>query len=162
MAWVTDSITSLEINNVALDLTYRFHSAMTGSLGLGEDLNHYNQEQMQIVKQLINDYKKIRHIVQQGDLYRLNSPRKGSLTAVQYVSRDQKESVIFAFRHHDHFWQVAPRIYLRGLQLDDFYIVEGCPGDKGPLSGQSLMRTGLTPSLHGHFASSMITVKKIK
>jgi len=37
--------------------------------------------------------------VQQGDLYRLFSPREGEFTANQYVSRDGNEAVLFAFLH---------------------------------------------------------------
>ena len=49
MAWVSNSPQSAEINNRILDITYRFHSAMTGSLGLGEDLHRYSEEEMELV-----------------------------------------------------------------------------------------------------------------
>jgi alpha-galactosidase len=156
MAWVSSSPTSRRINNEALHLRYRFHSAMTGSLGLGEDLGQYTEEQMAEAAALVTEYKTIRHIVQEGLLYRLISPRTGDLTAVQYVSRDQRESVVFVFLHSQHYWQAAPRVYPHGLDPAGYYRVEGIAGEARPVSGQSLMKVGLQPNLEGHFGSALI------
>ncbi len=161
MAWASNSPTSQHINNVALSLKYRFHSAMTGSLGLGEDLNHYCEEQMTEAAALVAEYKTIRHLVQEGLLYRLISPRNNDVAAVQYVSHDQQEAVLFAFLHAQHWWQAAPCIYLRGLDPNCLYNIEGIEGETGPVSGQSLMSVGLRPKLRGHFDSTIVKLKAI-
>lgn len=153
MAWASNSPDSRHINNVALDLKYRFQSAMAGSLGLGEDLNNYTEEQMTEVAALVAQYKSIRHIVQDGLLYRLISPRTNDLAAVQYVSRDGSEAVLLVFLHSQHFWTGRPTVYLRGLEPNRLYQIEG---EDKPLSGQSLMSLGLQPNLRGHFASTVI------
>lgn len=157
MAWVSSSPTSQHINNEALHLRYRFHSAMTGSLGLGEDLTRYTEEQIAEAATLVAEYKTLRHIVQEGLLYRLISPRTGDLAAVQYVSRDQRESVVFVFLHSQHYWQAAPRVYPRGLDPAGYYRIEGIIGEEAKtVSGQSLMRVGLQSNLDGHFGSALI------
>jgi alpha-galactosidase len=157
MAWVSSSPTSQHINNEALHLRYRFHSAMTGSLGLGEDLTRYTEEQIAEAATLVAEYKTLRHIVQEGLLYRLNSPRTGDLAAVQYISRDQRESVVFVFLHSQHYWRAAPRVYPRGLDPAGYYRIEGIIGEEAKtVSGQSLMRVGLQSNLDGHFGSALI------
>jgi alpha-galactosidase len=161
MAWVSNSPTSQHINNEALHLRYRFHSAMTGSLGLGEDLSRYTEEQMTEATALVAEYKTLRHIVQEGLLYRLISPRTSDLASVQYVSRDRRESVVFVFLHAQHYWHVAPRVYPRGLDPARHYYIEGSVGAATPVSGQSLMSLGLQPHLEGHFGSALIKLKMV-
>lgn len=156
MAWVSSSPTSQHINNEVLHLRYRFHSAMTGSLGLGEDLSQYTEEQMAEVAALVTEYKTVRHIVQEGLLYRLISPRTSDLAAIQYVSRDRRESVVFVFLHSQHYWQATPRVYPRGLDPAGYYRVEGIADEAKPVSGQSLMKVGFQPNLEGHFGSALI------
>lgn len=161
MAWASDSPTSKHINNIALSMKYRFHSAMCGSLGLGEDLNGYSEAQMAEAAALVGEYKSIRHIVQEGLLYRLLSPRSNDLAAVQYVTRDQRESALFVFAHAQHWWQAQPRIYLRGLDPVLHYEIEGIEGETGHASGQSLMSLGIKPKLRGHFDSVVVKLRAV-
>ncbi len=159
MAWVTGTTWSAGPGKAGPSLKYRFHSAMTGSVGLGENLNHYSEEQMSQVAALVEEYKGIRHIVQEGDLYRLSSPRSSHLTAVQYVTRDRAEAVVLAFLHSQHFWQGQPRLYLRGLEPARLYTVEG--RDEPPASGQSLMSLGLKPNLDAREGSVLIRLRAV-
>ena len=65
----------------------------------------------------------IRPIVQLGDQYRLNLAQTNPFSAVQYVSKDKTEGVLFAFRVHiPDFANVVklPPVYLRGLEPDAF------------------------------------------
>lgn len=153
--WVTESNGSHSINNQALNLRYRFHSAMTGTLGVGEDLHRYTPEYEAEVAAYIREYKAIRPIVQEGDLYRLISPRRGSLAALEYVKPDRSEAVVFVYRHTEHYWFSAARVRLCGLDPARSYRVEGLRREI-VVSGQSLMSLGLLPELSGHFASALI------
>jgi alpha-galactosidase len=95
MAWVTDSPNPL--TKRCLPLAYRFHVAMSGSLGIGGNLAEWSDEQRAEAKELVAAYKAVRPIVQLGRLHRLASTRNGSLGAVQYVSRDDNEIVVLAW-----------------------------------------------------------------
>src|SRR6202008_4154431 len=64
MAWVTDSPNWY--NGRSTSLTYRFLSAMQGSLGIGANLNKWTPEDFANARHLIGLYKEIRSIVQQG------------------------------------------------------------------------------------------------
>jgi alpha-galactosidase len=162
VAWVTESNGSREINNQALNLPYRFHSAMAGVLGLGVDLDRFTPAKEKEVAELVRQYKAIRPIVQDGNLYRLVSPRSGSLSALSYVSPDQTEAVVFVFRHTEHYWLAASRVRLRGLDPLRRYRVEGLQaGRETVASGQSLMSLGLLPELTGHFASALLRLKSV-
>ncbi|MBN9389763.1 MAG: alpha-galactosidase [Chloroflexi bacterium] len=162
VAWVTDSNGSRDINNQALNLPFRFHSAMTGALGLGDDLTRYTPEREQAVIEFVREYKEIRPIVQEGALYRLLSPRSGPIAALQYVLPDRSEAVVFVFRHTEHYWQAATRIRLQGLDPARRYRVTGLKaGQEIKVSGQSLMSLGILPELSGHFASTLVKLKAV-
>jgi alpha-galactosidase len=91
-AWVTESGDSF------VPLSFRFHVSMMGVLGVGANLAHWNEAEMQEAAKWIALYKEIRPVVQFGDMYRLvnNEP----YYAMQYVSKDKKEAVIFIYRNH--------------------------------------------------------------
>src|SRR5437868_6194264 len=108
-AWVTD------MGAAELSLAFRFHVSMCGSLGVGGHLARWIPAQRAEAARWIAQYKAIRHIVQLGDLYRLRSPQAHPFSAVQYVSKNRSESVLFAFRTHmPPPARLAP-LYLRGL-----------------------------------------------
>jgi len=98
-------------------------------------------------------YKQIRHIVQFGDVYRLRSAAH-AFSALMYVASDQTEGVLFAFRTHIAEPVSLPPVYLRGLQADALYEVEGITGTR---SGAAWMHAGLTLQI-GNMAS---TVRRI-
>src|ERR1017187_9708322 len=66
----------------------------------------------------------IRATVQNGDLYRLFSPRAGDLTANQYVGPGGRQAVLFAFRHSQQYNTPAATIRLRGLDPRATYRIE--------------------------------------
>jgi alpha-galactosidase len=136
-AWVTD------MGPEFLPLEFRLHVSMCGALGIGGHLVHWGAERRAEAAHWISIYKEIRPIIQFGDLYRLRSPQEESFSALQYVSQDQKEAVLFSFRTHQPFVPIPeaqPPIYLRGLNPGARYTVEGCEGVR---SGLAWMRTGV-------------------
>jgi alpha-galactosidase len=148
MCWVTDK---------AAPLSYRFHSAMMGSLGVGGDLTGWSGEELEETARLVEQYKEIRDVVQNGDQYRLLSPREGDTTAVQYVSADRSEAVIFVLRNPHRFRDVPPTVRPRGLKEDVAYgISEG--GERR--SGADLMGRGITVPLRGDLSSAMLLLRE--
>ena len=91
--------------------------------------------------------------MQEGDQYRLLSPREGDTTAVQYVGEDRSRSVIFVLRNPHRFRERVPTVYPRGLKEETVYCVAGA----GELrSGRSLMNRGIEVSLQGDLSSTLI------
>jgi len=79
MAWVTDSPNYLTKRE--LPLSFRFHVAMAGALGVGGDLLRWTDAELTEAAELIALYKEIRPVVQRGRLYRLASVLGGSCGA---------------------------------------------------------------------------------
>lgn len=138
-------------------LRYRFHCAMMGSLGVGLDLNKLTPEQMAECKAYVEQYKQIREAVQDGELFRLASPRSPQGTAVQYVSKDNSQTVLFAFRHSQQFVHPVYPIRLKGL---DPYAIYRCEQLNSERSGASLMATGVQLDLKGDFDSELLVFQK--
>jgi alpha-galactosidase len=110
---------------------------------------------MEEARELVEKYKGIRDVIQQGDQYRLLSPRMGDTTAVQYVSRDRSRSVLFVLRSAHQFPDPVPTIYLRGLKPGCIYRTTA---EKGPVSGEALMSRGIKVSLDGELSSTMVEI----
>jgi alpha-galactosidase len=162
MAWVTD-VPSMDQRSESLQ--YRFLVAMMGSLGIGSNLTKWSPEEFKIATRMIALYKRIRGTVQEGDLYRLLAPGEGSLSANQYVSRDGKQAVLFAFLHAQQYGRQAPAIHLKGLAEQGLYRVQAVEGriseTAETLSGAYLMNHGLTPSLKGEFDAAAILLERL-
>lgn len=155
-SWVTDEVNW--VNGRRLSMTYRFHCAMMGNLGIGDNLLKWNDEDIQVSRELIDLYKKIRPIIQDGNQYRLLSLNEGVMSSVMYVSGEQDEAVVFAFLHSNHFNNELPRIILQGLDEYSLYQVDGM---EQPLSGKALMTIGIKANLNGDFQSTIIRICKI-
>lgn len=137
-AWVTDWGKEL------VPLEFRFHVSMCGSLGVGGNLLKWNQAKRQAGGECIRLYKDIRHVIQFGDQYRLISPQKNDYSAVQYISKDKSEGVLFVFRTHIPDPFNIPVLYLRGLDPEALYSIEGFGQ---PRSGVAWMESGLRVGL---------------
>ena len=150
-AWVTD------MGRPPLPLEFRLHVSMCGSLGIGGHLLHWSEAERAEAARWIALYKEIRPIIQFGDLYRLRSPQANAFSAVQYVSKDRSEAVLFAFRTHLPIPTLLPPIYLRGLDPASRYEVDGLPGAR---SGQAWMHAGLDLEL-GDFQSTVRRIRRV-
>ncbi len=150
-AWVTDW------NEGFVPLEFRFHVSMCGSLGVGGNLLNWNDADRALAAECIRQYKEIRPIVQLGEQYRLLSPQKGPFSAVQYVSQDKAEGVLFVFRVHVPEKYNIPHLYLRGLDPEALYSVEGF---EEPRSGLAWMEAGLRVELK-NLQSKILKITRI-
>ncbi|HTQ56642.1 MAG TPA: alpha-galactosidase [Bryobacteraceae bacterium] len=162
MAWVTDVP---NLNGRSTPLQYRFLVAMQGSLGIGSNLNHWNDADFALATRLVGYDKRIRDTVQQGDLYRLFSPREGEFTANQYVARDGKQAAVFAFLHSQQYLRPAPLVYLRGLDEHAVYRLESIDHKLADrletASGSYLMNHGIRFRLGGDYDSTLLILERV-
>jgi alpha-galactosidase len=160
MAWVTDVPSG--IDQRVVPLKFRFLVAMSGSLGLGGNLNKYSPEDLQAAAGYVSFYKRIRPTVQRGALYRLIAPEGSEYSAVEYV--DGRQAVLFAYLHSQQFGTPFPTIFLRGLDEDARYKVQaidsGQVEEVGSLSGAYLMHHGIRLNLHGDYDSTSVILEK--
>lgn len=150
-AWVTDWGREL------VPLEFRFHVSMCGSLGVGGNLMEWSESDRELAANCISLYKQIRPIVQQGDQFRLIPPQKREYSAVQYLSKDKAEGVLFVFRVHVPDLFNFPVIRLRGLEPGALYTVEGF---EQPRSGKAWMEAGLKVELK-NLQSRVLRIKRV-
>jgi alpha-galactosidase len=151
MCWVTDCPNFVTKRTVPL--SYRFHVAMAGSLGIGGDLSRWTPQELEEARGFIATYKRVRPVIQNGQLYRLRSPRVGRFAASQYAAQDGSEVVVFAWGHSQQFGETQVALPLDGLEEEAHY-ADAISG--AAYSGAYLARKGLAVNLVGDFDSSMV------
>ena len=133
-------------------IKFRSDVAMSGRLGMEIQPANMSEEDKALCKQAIEDYKKIRPIVQFGDLYRLLSPydNKGA-ASLMYVNPEKDDAVFFWWKTDPSYGQKMPRVRMAGLNPDKLYTVTELNRiDNNPLpfegkqfTGKFLMESGL-------------------
>lgn len=160
VSWVTSTGGPLGQRQVPLE--YRFHSSMTGVLGIGDDILSWSDEECRKAASLIAEYKEIRTVVQRGEQYRILSPAGGAVaagtTAVAYVSPDREEAVLFAYRNGPHFRNPMPVIRVPGLAAEALYTVKGA--EPATLSGDALRRVGIRLNLIRDYDSLIVRFRR--
>ena len=120
-AWVTHE--KNHQTGRVLDLATRFDVAMRGVLGIGSNLNALSEAELAEYASYIAFYKRFRHVVQNGDLYRLERLEEQGAATILYVLPDQSEAVYsVAVQSHLH-GRHRPPARLRGLNPAAIYAI---------------------------------------
>lgn len=162
IAWVTDAPDWLHAR--ATPLKFRFEVAMSGALALGADLNKWSDEDNALAAKMIALYKQIRPTVQNGKLYRLRSP-ESDFSAIEYVSEDAHQVVLFAYLHSQRFGRSVPPIRLQGLDPDATYRVhttDDALKATEAIGGQDLLHRGLQLNLRGDYDSTVVVFERVQ
>lgn len=149
-AWVTDCPNF--ITQRSIPLTFRFHSAMLGSLGIGCNILKFTEEEKKTASEMIELYKEIRPIVQEGEFYRILC---GDYYVYEYLSG--ADGLLFVFLPQSRVGCRGVRIKLRGLCDGAVYTLS--TGERK--SGAYLKNHGIDLRLTGDYASELIRIKKI-
>ncbi len=137
-----------------MSIKFRFDVASMCRLGMEMVPAKLNNAEREYAKRAIAEYKVIRPIVQQGDLYRLISPYEGdkNFTSLMYVNEQKEKAVLFVYRHLIKEAMSANIIRLQGLKADAKYrIREVAPEVENQpvkisgkvISGRMLMQEGI-------------------
>lgn len=133
-------------------IKFRSDVAMSGRLGMEIQPANMSEEDKALCRQAIEDYKKIRPVVQFGDLYRLLSPydNKGA-ASLMYVNPEKDDAVFFWWKTDPSYGQKMPRVRMAGLNPDKIYTVtelnridnKPLPFEGKQFTGKFLMESGL-------------------
>lgn len=147
-------------------LKTRGNVAMFGAFGYELDLNTLSPEEIEVVKEQIECYKKNRKLLHQGDFYRLKSPFEGNDVAWMVVSENREEAIAAYFQILNPANAGWLRLRLQGLDEETLYRVT--MDDKtGEYYGSELMHAGIPIDRKwfsgevGDFASVMMFIKKV-
>lgn len=160
-------------------LKYRIDVAMSGRLGMEIQSKNMTDEEKELCRKAIADYKKIRPVVQLGDIYRLVSPYDHLGVASLMYTSPEKDKAVFYWWKTEHFVnQHLPRVTMAGLHPGKTYrITELNRIDNQPLpfegkvySGAFLMENGLEiPYTHkvdyhklNDYASRVLYLEEVK
>lgn len=102
-------------------LKFRFDVAMSGRLGFELQPCDMTEEDMVFSKRALAEYKRIRPVVQFGDLYRLSSPYESRVASLMYVYG--KRAVVFAWLMDKWLADSPPPLRLKGLNPSVRYLV---------------------------------------
>ena len=133
-------------------LKMRIDVAMSGRLGMEIQPKNMTNEEKELCRKAIAEYKQIRPVVQFGDIYRLLSPyeHKG-LASLMYVSEAKDKAVFYWWKTEQFQNEHLPCVKMAGLDAHRMYKVHELNRiDRSPLdveghsfSGAYLMNHGL-------------------
>ena len=133
-------------------IKYRIDVAMSGRLGMEIQPKNMTEEEKEICRKAIADYKMIRPVVQFGDIYRLVSPydRLG-VASLMYTSPEKDKAVFYWWKMETFYNQHLPRVRMAWLDPAKMYRVkelnridnEPLPFEGKLYSGKFLMENGL-------------------
>jgi alpha-galactosidase len=152
-AWVTHEHSHITQRTTSLSL--RFDVAMRGVLGIGSSLNELSAEELAEYARYIAFYKRIRPVIQEGLLYRLERLEEFQTSVIEYVLPDGREAVYsIAVRDHQ-IGSVRPAALLKGLLPSAIYSVTDRDGDEvHRATGYELMTLGLPHDITEHVGYS--------
>ncbi|HEX6737911.1 MAG TPA: alpha-galactosidase, partial [Vicinamibacteria bacterium] len=95
--------------------------ALSGAFGVDRDVSRWSPEERAAVREAVKLYhERLREVVLQGDLYRLQSPYERPQAALSYVSPDRTRAVVFVYRLGE---TAFPPVKPRGLDPKKRYRV---------------------------------------
>lgn len=133
-------------------LKYRIDVAMSGRLGMEIQPKNMTDEEKDLCRKAIAQYKEIRPVVQFGDIYRLVSPYDGhNMASLMYVAPDKSEAVFYWWKTETFYDDHLPRVRMAGLDPSKRYTVHELnridnvplPYEGKSFSGSFLMENGL-------------------
>ena len=105
-------------------LKYRIDVAMSGRLGMEIQPKNMTDQEKDICRKAIAEYKQIRPVVQFGDIYRLVSPYdKKGLASLMYIDEAKDKSVFFWWKTESFQNEHLPRVKMAGLDANKNYKV---------------------------------------
>ena len=102
----------------------RGHIAHLGATGYELDTTEFTDEDRETVRAQVEEFKAIEHLVQTGDLYRIDSPFDGIYFNEMIVSKDKTEALLVVYRRLAVPNADVKRICLKGLDPDKTYRIE--------------------------------------
>lgn len=145
-------------------IKYKVNVAMMGKLGFDINLHDISADELKYCKRSIQEYNSLKPAILDGDQYRLVSPYEGNHAATMYVTKDQKEAVVFAFDIYPRFAEKLYNVVMQGLNVSATYKVEeinrmdGTQGEIKEYSGNYLMTIGLPMFTESKLASKIFKV----
>lgn len=152
-----------------IPVKFRCDVAMSGRLGIELQPKDMTDEERQQCTTCFADYKRLRPIVQTGNLYRLISPYENKgVSSLMYVDDPKDQAVLFVYKIVNYCDQPLPRLRLAGLNPEKTYTLhernirvnqKTCSLDGKQFTGRFLMDVGIEIPLWEDYASRVFEIK---
>lgn len=130
--------------------------AHLGATGYELDTTKISAGEISDIAYQTADYRRIQHLVLEGDLYRIDNPMTSDFFAFLIVAKDKKEAFLTAYARLNHPNDTRRILKLTGLDKSRKYLIErmgksgngkiyGFDGDAAVLSGSTLINVGFIP-----------------
>lgn len=158
------SVVPNHITQRVTPLKFRFDVAMSAKLGMDLQPKDMNAEEKEFSRKAIQEYNRVKHVVQEGELYRLLSPYESNRVALMYATPDKKEALVFSFLKKKEIYSDDQVLYMHGLDPKKKYVLKEVNRDPKryswltPLEGKSftgefLMTYGVRFPMYNEFES---------
>jgi alpha-galactosidase len=139
--------------NTRTSVKFRTDVASMCKLGFDIDLKTMSPADYQFTQGAVANWRRLQRVILDGEQYRLVSPYEGNHAAVNYVSQDKRQAVVFAYDLHPRFQEPVRNVRLQGLDAHKTYTVKeinlmpnttsalDCDGQR--YTGDYLMKVGL-------------------
>lgn len=132
---------------------FRTDVAFMCKLGFDLGLKELNEDELGYCQHAVANYKRLKPVILDGDLYRLVSPYEGNHTSLMYVDEGKSKAVLYAYDIHPRYQEKLFPVKLQGLDPAKMYKVEeinlmpkqksNLEGNGKTFSGDYLMKVGL-------------------
>ena len=162
-----------------LPLKFRFDVAMTGRLGIEMQPKRLTPDELEFSKVAIDNYKRIRPVIQFGDLYRLVSPYDNvGMAALMYVTETKNKAVLFGYNLDKNLRYKFPPLKLNGLDPAKKYkiteinkeilssdgksVKPGVASDNSIFTGEYLTKVGVQIIMQKAYQSVVVEITEVK
>ena len=131
--------------NKNTSVKFRTDVASMCKLGFDIGLKDMTADELAYCQDAVANWKRLQPAIMDGDQYRLVSPYETNHMAVNYVSKDQKKAVLFAYDVYPRFQEKLMAVKLQGLDPNKTYKVEEInlmPGVDSALKSNGQTYTG--------------------
>ena len=139
--------------NRKASVKFRTDVCSSCKLGFDIDLKSLSKDEYSFLQQAVTNYHRLKNVILDGDQYRLISPYEKNHCALNYVSKDKKQAVLFAYDLHPRYREPQVAVKLKGLDAKKTYLVKEINLENGKssaaycngktYSGSYLMNIGL-------------------
>lgn len=135
--------------NKHTSMKFRLDVASMCKLGFDIDMASLSQTDYKLCQQAVANYDRLKPVILDGDMFKLVSPYECNHAAVNYVTKDKKSAVVFAYDLHPRYKEPVLNLKLQGLDptltynVNEINLADGQKGLSGSFTGDYLMKIGL-------------------
>lgn len=164
---------SISVDNHVTDMgkqsiKFKTDVAFMGKLGFDIRVEELDENELLFTQQAIKQYDSIKHLIWQGDLYRLQDPYQHKVASLSYVDTKKEKALVLNYHMPTTFaTKIAKPIKMQGLDPKKKYRISEInvfPGEESPIdsaveySGDFLQTIGFNPQVDAKRSSVLLLI----